>query len=82
MLLPKQMPKPIGICDWGRDTGKLILGAFEDRQLIGMAGFMSESARKVRHLYLSLGFEVFGLGRRALKVNGTYYDEEHMVLFC
>ena len=33
-------------------------------------------------LYTSLGFEVFGSERRALKLtNGTYLDEEHMVLF-
>jgi RimJ/RimL family protein N-acetyltransferase len=34
-----------------------------------------------RRLYLSLGFEVYGLERRALKVNDQYLDEEHMVLF-
>ncbi|HKB49055.1 MAG TPA: GNAT family N-acetyltransferase, partial [Ktedonobacterales bacterium] len=34
-----------------------------------------------RALYRSLGFEVYGLERRALKLpNGTYLDEEHMVL--
>jgi ribosomal protein S18 acetylase RimI-like enzyme len=34
-----------------------------------------------RSLYLSLGFEVFGLERRALKIEDRYYDEEHMVLW-
>lgn len=34
-----------------------------------------------RTLYLSLGFVVYGLERRALKLpDGTYLDEEHMVL--
>jgi RimJ/RimL family protein N-acetyltransferase len=34
-----------------------------------------------RTLYLSMGFEVYGLERRALKLpDGTYLDEEHMVL--
>ncbi len=32
-------------------------------------------------LYRSLGFEPYGIERRALKVNGNYLDEEHMVLF-
>ncbi|MEK5038501.1 GNAT family N-acetyltransferase [Sporosarcina sp. FSL K6-3457] len=38
----------------------------------------NESAKK---LYASLGFEVFGIEKRALKVVDTYFDEEHMVLF-
>lgn len=38
----------------------------------------NEPAKK---LYASLGFEVFGAEKRALKVGNTYYDEEHMVLF-
>lgn len=34
-----------------------------------------------RALYRSVGFEVFGLERRALKIDGEYVDEEHMVLY-
>ena len=34
-----------------------------------------------RALYRSLGFEVFGYERRALKVGEEYVDEEHMVLW-
>ena len=34
-----------------------------------------------RHLYRSLGFEVYGLEKHALKQNGIYFDEELMVLF-
>jgi ribosomal protein S18 acetylase RimI-like enzyme len=33
-----------------------------------------------RHLYRSLGFEVYGLEPHALKVEGRYLDEELMVL--
>ncbi len=33
-----------------------------------------------RNLYLALGFEVFGVERRALKLGDTYLDEELMVL--
>lgn len=36
------------------------------------------SAKK---LYNSLGFEVYGVERNALKVNGEYLDEDWMVLF-
>lgn len=37
------------------------------------------SNEQARKLYLSLGFEVFGLERHALKYKGVYYDEELMV---
>ncbi|WP_449620329.1 N-acetyltransferase family protein [Robertmurraya sp. Marseille-Q9965] len=33
-----------------------------------------------KKLYQSLGFEVFGLDKRALRVEDTYFDEELMVL--
>lgn len=33
-----------------------------------------------RALYLSLGFEPYGLEPRGLKVDGRYFDNEHMVL--
>lgn len=33
-----------------------------------------------RHLYLSLGFRVYGLERRALKLGDRYLDEEQMTL--
>lgn len=36
------------------------------------------SAKK---LYKSLGFEVYGVERNALKFNGQYFDEDLMVLF-
>ncbi|WBL15960.1 GNAT family N-acetyltransferase [Sutcliffiella sp. NC1] len=38
----------------------------------------NESAKR---LYNSVGFQVYGTEKKALKVNETYYDEEHMVLF-
>ncbi|SEO94023.1 GNAT family N-acetyltransferase [Paenibacillus sp. OV219] len=37
------------------------------------------SNEQARKLYLSLGFEVYGLERCALKYRGVYYDEELMV---
>jgi hypothetical protein len=33
-----------------------------------------------RALYVSAGFEAFGLERRALRVGDRYVEEEHMVL--
>ena len=33
-----------------------------------------------KKLYTSLGFEVYGIERNALKFNGRYYDEDLMVL--
>lgn len=34
-----------------------------------------------KNLYVSLGFEVFGTEKRALKVGQQYVDEDYMVLF-
>lgn len=34
-----------------------------------------------RRLYLSLGFEIFGKEKHALKVDESYVDEDHMVLW-
>lgn len=31
--------------------------------------------------YSSLGFEVFGTEKKAMKYNNIYFDENHMVLF-
>ena len=37
----------------------------------------NEAAKK---LYTSLGFKVYGLEEKAMKVNGVYLDDEHRVL--
>jgi len=117
----------------GSSEDNFVLGAFIDRQLIGMAGFFRRRGEKIRHrggiwgvyvseqcrgkgvgrallgeliglvqllpgmeqvalavsrenvgaktLYESLGFEVYGRERRALKIGGEYVDEELMVLY-
>lgn len=36
---------------------------------------------RARQLYCSMGFEPWGLERRALWIDGHFYDDEHMVLF-
>src|SRR5271165_6467602 len=117
----------------GNADDDFVLGAFIDRQLIGMAGFFRRQGEKIRHrgeiwgvyvseecrgkgvgrallgelvglvqllpgleqvalgvsrqnaraksLYESLGFEVYGCERRALKIGDEYVDEELMVLY-
>jgi len=117
----------------GSSEDNFVLGAFIDRQLIGMAGFFRRRGEKIRHrggiwgvyvseecrgkgigrallgeliglvqllpgmqqvalavssqnagakgLYESLGFEVYGCERRALKIGDEYVDEELMVLY-
>lgn len=52
------------------------LGAIEQIHLQVVTS--NESAKK---LYSSLGFEVYGLEKRALRIGDTYYDEELRVLF-
>lgn len=117
----------------GSAEDNFVLGAFIDRQLIGMAGFFRRRGEKIRHrggiwgvyvskecrgkgvgravlaeligvvrllpgmeqvalavsrenvgarsLYESLGFELYGCERRALKIGNEYVDEELMVLY-
>jgi ribosomal protein S18 acetylase RimI-like enzyme len=42
---------------------------------------VTASNEPAKKLYTSLGFEVFGVDKRALKIEDTYFDEELMVLF-
>lgn len=117
----------------GPADNDFLLGAFIDRQLIGMAGFFRRKGEKICHrgeiwgvyvseecrgkgvgrallgeliglvqllpgmeqvalgvsiqnlgaksLYESLGFEVYGCEKRALKIGDEYVDEELMVLY-
>lgn len=37
--------------------------------------------QSAKQLYTSLGFSDYGHEKRALKADGVYYDEDHMVLF-
>ena len=41
---------------------------------------VTTSQKAARALYSSLGFQPFGHERRALKINGQYFDEEYLVL--
>jgi RimJ/RimL family protein N-acetyltransferase len=42
---------------------------------------VSNTQLSAGRLYRSLGFESFGLERKALKIGDKYVDEEHMVLY-
>ena len=68
----------------GRGVGRAILSALIDRargevEQIQLSVSVGQTA--ARALYESLGFEVFGRERHALKVDGEYVDEDHMVLW-
>ncbi|MDX8291862.1 GNAT family N-acetyltransferase [Metabacillus indicus] len=54
-------------------------GQLEDTEQLQLS--VVSSNQSARHLYASLGFSIYGYEKRALKANGTYFDQEHMVLF-
>jgi ribosomal protein S18 acetylase RimI-like enzyme len=69
----------------GRKTGRALLGellriASENPSLEQISLAVATSQLSAIHLYRSFGFEVFGIETRALKVDGQYVDEHHMVL--
>jgi len=70
----------------GKGAGRAVLEALVSRAR-AQAGLeqiqLSVSTGQIaaRRLYESLGFEVFGHERHALKVDGQYVDEDHMVLW-
>lgn len=41
---------------------------------------VTASNEKAKRLYSQLGFKTFGVEEKALKINGVYYNDEHMVL--
>ena len=55
------------------------LRSYPDLEQVLLSVATSQDA--ARALYGSLGFEVFGCERRALKIGETYADEEHRVLW-
>lgn len=42
---------------------------------------VTSSNEPAKKLYTSLGFEPYGVEKNALRIDGTYYDEDLMVLF-
>jgi RimJ/RimL family protein N-acetyltransferase len=53
--------------------------AVPDLQQINIT--VTAANERARQLYLSMGFEPWGLERRALWIEGSFYDDMHMVLF-
>ena len=69
----------------GKGLGKSLMSVlireaktFDGLEQINLA-VVSEN-RSAKNLYKSLGFEVYGVERNALKFNGQYFDEDLMVL--
>ena len=69
----------------GQGWGRRLMAAIIDRakQLDGLEQILISVVTEnvaARQLYQSLGFEVYGLEPRALKLAGRYLDEEFMLL--
>lgn len=65
----------------GRQLMQELIGRARDRPgLDRLTLSVTTGQTAARQLYASLGFEVFGLERDALRVEGRSVDEEHMVL--
>jgi RimJ/RimL family protein N-acetyltransferase len=70
----------------GKGAGRAIVNALIERarQEPGLEQIqltVSTGQESAKRLYKSLGFEVAGYERRALKVDGEYVDEDRMVLW-
>jgi RimJ/RimL family protein N-acetyltransferase len=55
------------------------LRGYTGLEQVGLSVSVPQEA--ARRLYDALGFEVYGYEKHALKVGGTYVDEEHRVLW-
>lgn len=70
----------------GRGVGTKLLNYVKKqaRDLSGLEQVMLTVASRntrAKRLYEKVGFETYGLEKKALKVNQRYYDEEHMMMF-
>ena len=69
----------------GKGIGRKLLSSLleiakQDQSLEQIHLAVSTTQDAARHLYRSLGFESYGIEPRALKIDSTYVDEDHMVL--
>lgn len=69
----------------GKGVGKALLEAaiayaktLPDLEQINLAVVLT--SKEARHLFISQGFETYGLERRALKLHDRYFDQELMTL--
>jgi RimJ/RimL family protein N-acetyltransferase len=69
-----------------RGLAKTLLQAVIDhaRNIAGLEQLVlsvTRSNEAARELYRAAGFTTFGVEPRAIKVDGAYYDKEHMIFF-
>jgi ribosomal protein S18 acetylase RimI-like enzyme len=70
----------------GRGLGKYLLLALIERatrECVGLEQIhltVVSNNEAAKRLYLSLGFEIYGVEPNALKFNGQYFDEDLMIL--
>jgi len=69
----------------GKGIGKALLEAaiayaktLPDLEQINLAVVLT--SKEARKLFISMGFETYGLERHALKLHDRYFDQEHMTL--
>jgi ribosomal protein S18 acetylase RimI-like enzyme len=77
MYVPREMR--------GKGTGKALLEAAiaHAKTLPGLEQINLSvvlTSKEARHLFIALGFETYGLERRALKLHDRYFDQELMTL--
>ncbi|MBD2862805.1 GNAT family N-acetyltransferase [Paenibacillus oceani] len=70
----------------GRGVGKALISALIERAANECEGLeqihltVVSANKSAKRLYVSLGFEVYGIEPRALKFDEQYYDEDLMIL--
>jgi L-amino acid N-acyltransferase YncA len=69
----------------GKGVGKALLEAaiayaktLSGLEQINLAVVLT--SKEARKLFISIGFETYGLERHALKLHDHYFDQEHMTL--
>ncbi|MGG0177458.1 N-acetyltransferase family protein [Gottfriedia acidiceleris] len=68
----------------GKGVGKKVLSqaiqdAMEIEEILQIELAVISSNQSAKRLYEAVGFDSFGTEKRALFVNGEFYDEDHMV---
>ena len=66
--------------DVARGLIEAIIAAARQMKLRSLLLTVTVGNQAARKLYVSLGFHAYGIERRALQVDGVFYDEELMVL--
>jgi ribosomal protein S18 acetylase RimI-like enzyme len=64
----------------GRALMEALLASARESGLLAVTLTVSVGNESARRLYAGLGFERYGLVRRALRVGDRFFDDEHMVI--